>query len=168
MLAISLILCGLLLRIATHAPNVTPVAAIALFAGVYLNRKYAFLVPLLLMIMCDFVIGLHNVIPFTWGAFIAITFLGLWVKKHKSFSRTLGASLVSSVLFYIVTNFGVWAMGWYPPTMQGLVSCYVMGLPFLRDFTLSTLAYTALFFGAYELIARSVKDTKLAKVLLTD
>ena len=75
-------------------------------------------------------------------------------------------SLLSSLVFFIVTNFGVWVMGWYPPTLAGLVNCYIMGLPFLRDFTVSTLLYSAVFFTAYEVIARRVKETRLAKVLL--
>jgi len=167
MLAIILILVGILLRFAPHAPNFTPVAAIAIFSGAYLNKKYSFLIPLVLMIVSDLVLGLHNVVVFTWGSFILATFLGLWVKKHKSASRILAGSVISSVIFYVISNFGVWLMGWYPRDLPGLINCYVMALPFLRNFTLATILYSAVFFGAYELVARSVKETKLAKVLLT-
>jgi hypothetical protein len=166
MLALILIFVGILLRFAPHAPNFTPVAAIAIFSGVYLNKKYSFLIPLVLMIASDLVLGLHNVVVFTWGSFILVTFLGFWVKKHKSASRILAGSVISSILFYIISNFGVWLMGWYPRDLAGLVNCYVMALPFLRDFTLATLVYSAVFFGVYELISRSVKERKLAKVLL--
>ncbi len=165
MLALSLIVVGMLLRLVPHAPNFTPVAAIALFGGAYLKRKYALLVPLLLMIASDLVIGLHDVVFFTWGSFILITLLGIQLKKQRSILRTAVMSLVSSILFYLVTNFGVWLMGWYPLTFNGLITSYVMGLPFLRDFTLATVIYAAIFFGSYELICLLVKDTKLAKVL---
>ena len=168
MLVLSLIIIGILLRFTPHAPNFTPVAAIALFGGAYLNKKYALIVPLLLMAISDLVIGLHDVVIFTWGSFILITILGLWIKKHKTVAGIFSMSLVSSVLFYIVSNFGVWLMGWYPPNLKGLISCYVMALPFLRNFTLATLSYAAIFFGLYELIASAVKDKKLAKVLLTN
>jgi hypothetical protein len=168
MLAISLIVAGILLRFAPHAPNFTPVAAIAIFGGAYLNKKYAILVPLALMAASDLFLGVHNVMFFTWGGFILSALLGFWVRKHKSGLRILSASLVSSLLFYIVSNFGVWLMGWYPPTLDGLIRCYVLGLPFLRNFTAATLLYTAVFFVAYELVARLVKDTKLAKVFLTN
>ena len=57
-------------------------------------------------------------------------------------------------------------MGWYPLTAKGLLDCYILGLPFLRNFGVATLIYTVVFFGAYEFIARRVRDTKLAKVLL--
>jgi len=168
MLALSLIIVGILLRLAPHAPNFTPIAAIALFSGAYLNKKYAFLVPLFLIIASDLVIGLHNVIIFTWGSFILITILGFWIKKQRSLLRIVSASFVSSVLFYIVTNFGVWFAGWYPHNLGGLINCYILGLPFLRDFTLSTLIYTSGFFAVYDLVARLVRDTKLSKVLLTN
>jgi hypothetical protein len=168
MLAISLIIIGILLRFTPHAPNFTPVAAIALFGGAYLNKRYALIVPLLLMVISDLFIGMHNTVAFTWGGFALITVLGFWIKKHKSLSRITVAPLASSILFYIISNFGVWLMGWYPYTLQGLIKCYVMALPFLRDFTLATVLYSFGFFGVYELIARAVKDTKLSKVLLTN
>jgi hypothetical protein len=166
MLAISLVLIGILLRFAPHSANFTPVAAIALFGGAYLNKRSALIVPLVLMIASDAVIGMHNVVLFTWGAFALITLLGLALRKKTSPIKVISFSLVSSLLFFVVSNFGVWLMGWYPRTADGLVQCYIMALPFLRDFTASTLVYSAVFFGAYELIARSVKNEKLALVLL--
>jgi hypothetical protein len=168
MLVFILILIGILLRLTPHAPNFTPVAAIALFGGAYLNKKRALIVPLLLMIISDLIIGLHNVVIFTWGSFILITFLGPWLKRHKNAFGIASMSLVSSFLFFIVSNFGVWLMGWYPHTLAGFINCYVMALSFLRDFTLGTLIYTTVFISAYELAARLVKDTKFAKVLLTN
>jgi hypothetical protein len=120
------------------------------------------------MVLSDLLIGMHDVVLFTWGGFVLITLLGFWIKKQKSISTVIGGSLISSLLFYVVSNFGVWLVGWYPHTIKGLIDCYLMALPFLRNFTLATIAYVAIFFGAYELIARSVKETKLAKVLLTN
>lgn len=167
MLALSLVAVGLLLRFLPHAPNFTPVAAIALFSGVYLNKRYSFIVPLILMVISDLVIGLHDVVLFTWGSFILITLLGLWIKRHKSVFGIISMSLVSSFLFYLISNFGVWFAGRYPHTFGGLITCYIMALPFLRNYTLATISYVAVFFGIYELIAYTVRDTKLSKVLLT-
>ena len=166
MLALSLILIGVLLRFMPHAANFTPVAAIALFSGAYLKRKYAILVPLLLMAISDIFIGMHNVLIFTWGSFILTALLGKTIQKRKSILPVFGMSLISSLVFFVITNFGVWAMGWYPQNLKGLIDCYIMGLPFLRDFTISTLIYSAVFFTAYELIARNIRETKLEKVLL--
>jgi len=166
MLAWSLIICGILLRFAFHAPNFTPVAAIALFSGVYLGRKYAFIVPLTLMIVSDLFLGMHNVVIFTWGGFVLTTALGLWLKNRKTILGVASASVISSLLFYIVSNFGVWLMGWYPRTLAGLLDCYIMAIPFLRNFTLATLIYSGIFFGLYELTARLAKDSKFSRVLL--
>jgi len=57
------------------------VAAIAIFAGVYLNKKQALIVPLLLMVLSDIFLGMHNVVLFTWGSFVLVTLLGFWGKK---------------------------------------------------------------------------------------
>ncbi len=168
MLAIILIVAGILLRFAPHAPNFTPVAAIALFGGAYLNRKYALMVPLALMIISDLFLGLHNVVIFTWSGFLLIAALGFLIKRQKSILKILSLSLASSFLFYLITNFGVWLMGWYPPTLSGLISSYIMALPFLRNFTLATILYSLSLFGVYELVSRLVKDKKLSKVLLTN
>ncbi len=166
MLAMSLVVAGILLRFIPHAPNFTPVAAIALFSGAYLDRKYAIIVPLLLMAVSDFFIGMHNVFLFTWGAFVLSALLGALLREKKGVLRIAGISFSASLVFFVVTNFGVWAMGWYPQTLNGLVDCYILALPFLRDFTVSTLIYSAFLFSAHELIAVFVRKTKLAKVLL--
>ncbi|MEW6170302.1 MAG: DUF6580 family putative transport protein [Candidatus Omnitrophota bacterium] len=168
MLVLALIIGGILLRFAPHAPNFTPVAAIALFSGAYLNKKSALLVPLVLMIVSDLVIGLHDVVFFTWGGFLLVAILGVHLKKHKNIFGVFSASLISSIVFYIVSNFGVWIMGWYAHTWQGLINCYVMALPFLRNFTLATLLYSGVFFGIYEITANLAKTSKLAKALLTN
>lgn len=166
MLAISLIVVGILLRFIPHSPNFTPVAAIALFGGAYLNKKESCLVPLVLMVASDLVLGLHNTVFFTWGSFALIALLGYAIKAKPTALRIGSMSLLSSLIFFAVSNFGVWMMGWYPRSASGLAECYMMALPFLRDFALSTLVYSAVFFGAYALVARSVRQTKLAKVLL--
>lgn len=166
MLALSLIIIGILFRFVPHVANFTPVAAIALFAGVYLNKKQALIVPLILMVASDLFLGMHNVVIFTWGSFALVALLGWWAKNHKTFLGIVSTSVASSILFYVITNFGVWAMGWYPQTAKGLLDCYILGLPFLRVFSVATLVYTVVFFGAYELIAARVRHTKLAKVLL--
>lgn len=167
MLVIALIIIGIILRIALHAPNFTPVAAIALFGGMYLSKKYALLIPLVLMMLSDVFVGMHNVVIFTWGGFVLTALIGLEVRKHKGVLPILSGSLASSLAFYIVSNFGVWLMGWYPRTFQGLLDCYIMGLPFIRNFVFATLLYTFIFVGIYELAARFIKAKNLTKALLT-
>lgn len=146
------VLLGIVFRLIPHLPNATPVAAIALFGGSYLDRRTALLIPLLIMIASDLILGLHSLIFFTWGAFLLTGLIGLWLKDHKTTPNIIGSTIASSLCFYLITNFGVWAVpgSWYPHTISGLVNCYVMGLPFLRFSLLGDLAYVAVLFGLYE------------------
>lgn len=168
MLAIALIILGIITRLLPHVPNFTPVVAIALFSGFYLSRRYAVWVPLSLMIITDLFLGLHDLVLFTWGSFILITIIGITEKRKKSVLTVGVSSLASAILFFAVSNFGVWLAGWYGHSFQGLINCYVAAIPFFRTMLLSTLAYTVVLFGSYELIARWVKHTRFAAVLLTN
>jgi len=167
MLAICLLVLGILSRFVVHAWNFTPVIALALFGGVYLkNKKLAILLPLALLAVTDFILGFHQMMFFTWGSIVLIAAMGLWVQKNKSLKTVLGGGLVSAVLFYVVTNFGVWLVsGMYPLTLAGLSECFVLAIPFFRSTLLGTLVYGLIFFGAYEAIAARIKNTRLAHVL---
>jgi len=166
MLALTLIITGILFRFIPHSANFTPVLAIALFGGACLNKKYALIVPLALMMVSDAFLGLHNTIIFTWGSILLISATGMLLRKRKSAANVTLGSFSSAVLFFIITNFGVWFMGWYPKTLNGLLTCYTMGIPFFRATMLATILYSLGLFGIYELVASKVKDTPLAKVLL--
>jgi len=168
MLALILMIFGVLFRILPHAPNFTPTAAIALLGATFLpNKRLALIMPLALIMISDLFIGLHDIVVFTWGSVVLISLIGLGLRNAQKPATVLLGSLSSSVVFYLVTNFGVWAAGWYPPTLQGLAQCYVAGIPFFRNFLAGTLIYSAAFFGVYALAARAVRRTSLAKALLT-
>ncbi len=169
MLAVILMMFGILFRIIPHAPNFTPVAAIALFGATFLpNRRLALIMPLALIMISDLFIGLHDIVIFTWGSVVLVSLIGLALRQRQKTTTVVFGSLASSVAFYLVTNFGVWAAGWYPPTAQGLLQCYAAGIPFFRNFLAGTLIYSAAFFGTYALAARAVRRTSLAKALLTN
>jgi len=169
MLALILMVFGVLFRIIPHAPNFTPVAAIALFGATFLpNRRLALIMPLALIIVSDLFIGLHDIVIYTWGSVVLASLLGLGLRHSRKTTTVLFGSLASSALFYLVSNFGVWAAGWYPPTAEGLLQCYIAGIPFFRNFLAGTLLYSAAFFGTYALAARAVRRTSLAKALLTN
>jgi hypothetical protein len=166
MLVLFLIIGGIALRFVPHAPNFTPIAAIALFSGAYLKKRHAILLPLLIMVISDLAFGIHDLVLFTWGGFVLTSILGFWLKRHKNVVGVVSASFGSSILFYLITNFGVWLMGWYPPTLSGLMTSYIMAIPFLRNFMAATVLYTTVMVGTCELVALKVKGRKLAKVLL--
>src|SRR5215831_20776184 len=121
-------------RLLPHPPNLTPIAAMALFGGAYFaDKRLAFLVPLAALLLSDIVMGLYNQIPVVYGSFALIVCLGFWLQKRRTWLRVASATLVSSVLFFITTNFAVWAFGsLYPKTMKGLLACYVAAIPFFR------------------------------------
>jgi hypothetical protein len=154
-LVVGMILLGILSRLAPHPWNATPVMAIALFGGACLSKRASILVPLSIVAVSDGLIGWHDTIPFTWGAFVPTAMLGWWVRRRASAGRIVAASLVGSLLFFVITNFGVWLVGnLYPLTRAGLWQCYVAAIPFLRGTLAGDLVYTAIFFGAYALVTR--------------
>ncbi|MBN1870809.1 MAG: hypothetical protein JW847_09575 [Candidatus Omnitrophica bacterium] len=166
MLALCLLVLGIFSRLIIHPWNFTPVIAMALFGGVYLRKKQAIILPLVLFAVTDLILGVHKTMFFTWGSVVAIAAIGLWVKKNKNLATILGSGVASAVLFFIVTNFGVWlASGMYPHTWAGFSECFVLAVPFFRGTLLSTLVYGAILFGVYELIAARIKDTRLSHVL---
>jgi len=166
MLAFLLILLGVSARFIVHIPNFTPVMAIALFAGCYLSRKNAIIVPLIMMIIYDAVIGFHALVPFTWGSVVLVALLGGKLKERKSFKNVAVSSLAAAFLFYIVTNFGVWLFyNTYPKSVSGLIQCYVVAIPYFRGTLASTLIYSAVLFGAYEFVSARIKGTRLASAL---
>lgn len=167
MLAILLLAFGVISRLIIHLPNFTPVIALALFGGVYLKKQQAVILPVLMMVIADLFIGIDATFLFTWGSMAAIALIGLWVRKNKSFATVAGSSLSSSVLFFLVTNFGVWLVqNMYPHTLAGLIECYVMAIPFFGPTLVSTVVYTAVLFGGYEWTAARLSKTRLAHIVL--
>lgn len=153
MIAYILILIGVVARVLPHLPNFTPVGALALFGGTKLGNKYAAVfVPLIMMAMTDFYLGFHNLIFFTWGSMILAALIGFWVRKKYGFSRIAIGTLAGSVLFFLITNLGVYLGGWYGYGFSGLIQTYVMAIPFFRNSLMGDIIYSAAFFGCYELV----------------
>lgn len=147
-----IILFAVALRLVPHMPNFAPISAMALFGGVYLNKKYALIVPLIAMFLSDIFLGFHDTVIFVYGSFILTGLMGIWLKKHKNLRNITVASLVSSLLFFVITNFGVWFSGSiYSKDLVGLMNSYFFAIPFFRNTILGDLFYVALFFGSYEL-----------------
>jgi LPXTG-motif cell wall-anchored protein len=166
MLALILVALAIVFRFIPHIANFTPILAIALFGGAYLNKKYALILPLAFMMVTDLFLGMHNTIIFTWGSILLISGLGMLLRQKKNTFNITLSTFASAMLFFIVTNFGVWVMGWYPRTLEGLINCYTLAIPFFRTTLASTLLYSFVLFGIYELVARKVKQTSLAEALL--
>jgi hypothetical protein len=155
--AVLLILFAAFSRVMPHPANFTPIAAIALFSGVYLKKRYFFVIPITAMLLSDLFIGFHSGMIWVYGSFAVIAVLGLWLRSHKSTGYIIGTTLVSSIVFFIITNFGVWLSGYYTTTLNGLIECYTMAIPFFRNTVAGDLIYVGVMFGIYELVSRYVK-----------
>ncbi|MBI2443285.1 MAG: hypothetical protein HYV40_05260 [Candidatus Levybacteria bacterium] len=119
---ILIIISAVALRLLPHHPNVAPIAAMALFGGAYLDKRFALAIPLLALFVSDLFLGFHSTMPFV------------------------------SVLFFLITNFGVWLMGTlYSRTLEGLLQSYIMGLPFFRNTLIGDFLYVGVLFGGYAL-----------------
>lgn len=154
---VAIIVFAVVLRLIPHPPNVAPIAAMALFGGCYLNKRYALVVPLIAMFISDIFLGFHTTMPFVYGSFLLTGLLGMWLSSRKSIALIVGTSLFSSLLFFLITNFGVWFVGGlYSRTLDGLVQAYVYAIPFFRNTIIGDLIYTGVFFGGYELLYRVV------------
>ena len=170
---LGLILIAAFARIIPHYPNFTPLCAIALFGGKYFNNKYiAYLLPLLALWFSDILINnfiLNNYFDgftlfysgFYWqyGSFILITLIGRKTLKNISFLRLLGISISSSLLFFIISNFGVWiSSSFYSKDIFGLVECYVAAIPFYYGTLSGTIFYLFFLFGSYEFLSQKLSE----------
>lgn len=157
-MVVVLILLAAASRLLPHPPNFAPIAAIGLFAGAALDRRAAWLVPLAALLLSDVVLGFYHPVSMFWNyaGFAACLLLGAaLLGPARSLPRFAGATLASSLAFFALSNFGMWASGYYPRTAAGLVECYVAALPFFRNTLLSDVVYTAALFGGWAL-ARAV------------
>ncbi len=155
MLPYALIAAGAVLRLAPHPPNFAPIGALALFGGGVLPLPWGVVVPLGAMVLSDIGLGyLPGTDPgmaWVYGSFVLIALLGGWaLRSRRTVLRIAGTSLASSLLFYVVTNFGEWLGPLYPHTSAGLAASYIAAIPFFRNTVLSDLGYTLALFGIYE------------------
>lgn len=178
-----IVFVGIISRLIPHIANIAPITAIALFAGAYfLDKKWGMVIPLLALFISDFIMqiqflagiteypGFYDSMIFVYGAFAVIVGLGYLLKGRVNAMNLLGASLGASVIFFLITNFGVWAMmsettgGLYPKTFAGLMLCYEAGLPFIRNTIVGDLIFTGALFGVFEYISRTTNSGILSPV----
>jgi len=181
---IALILITLIFaaRLLPHAANFTPVAAVGLFAGVYLRKSWAPLVPLAGLILSDIFLDGYSWRgrAIVYGSFLLTSFLGrfltrggLFKKRGNLFARSGGfgakffgvsaGAILSSLLFFFITNnIFLYTPAFYPMNFDGMVASYVMGIPFFRSQILGDLIYSGALFGMYEIAriwaTRQVED----------
>ena len=139
------------------APNLEIVTSVSVLAAVILGLQAAVIVPIATMILSDLIIGNTSIFVYTWSAFAVIGLGALLLRKLNNKPKmqilsSIGFAAASSFLFFIVTNFGVWAQGWYPATVAGLIDCYTMALPFYRTMLIGNLILVPAAVSIYQLI----------------
>lgn len=164
---VSIVAAAAVYRLLPHPANLAPVGAIALFGGAYFgSRVAAFFVPLLSLWISDLV--LNNFIyqeyfpsftlfyeGFAWqyGAFAGVTFIGFLIKNKVNAVNVISASVAGSVLFFVISNFGVWiGSTMYSHTFSGLMACYTMAIPFFQNTLFGDAIFSIVAFGAFELL----------------
>jgi hypothetical protein len=159
---------AVLLRLLIDVPNVSPVAALALFGAAHFSRKWqAFVIPIAAIWLSDLII--NNVVYAQWNegfiwfysgfywqylSYLLIGLLGMGLLRKKiTLLRTAGGALGSGLIFFTVSNFGVWlSSAMYSPDLSGLIACYTAAIPFYRGTVTGDLIFTAVFFGGFYLL----------------
>ena len=141
-------------RFIPHPPNFTNLIALSFYVPALLGINY---LPVLLIsfVITDLIIGFHNVTFFTWGSIIIIALISKYFLNSLSI-RFIGV-FTCAIVFFIISNFGVWAVGGYGYTLDGLIKCYILAIPFFSNTLLSTIFYSALIETLYFLFKKKLK-----------
>jgi hypothetical protein len=163
--AVALTILSALGRLLPHPPNVTPLGASSLFAGARVNSWMAYLLPILVMAATDPLVGGYtSATPVIYLCFLISVWIGRRVRSTDSPLRIGGACLLSSMQFFLLTNFATFMFGtMYAKSLAGLATCYAAALPFYGLTLLGDLFFTAAIFGAYALLSRNIAHAEAAR-----
>lgn len=175
---VAFVILAAMARFIPHPFNFTPIAALALFGGAYFtNRWQALLVPMAAMLLSDTILeittgwGFHSGMITVYAAFSLVSVLGMILLKNVNLTRTISASLISSLIFFLITNFAFLypesliadqITGTYPHNFSGIMSSYAAGLPFLKNQILGDLFYSGVLFGGFTLLQTKFVALKMA------
>ena len=162
---LSAILVAAVLRLVPHPPNFTPIGAMALFSGAYLGRRaLAFVAPLGALLLSDLVLGFYLGQATVYFSVALIVMIGMVALTRRSVIRIGAAAIASSVLFFLITNLGMWLFsGFYPRTWSGLEACYVAAIPFFQNTIAGDLFYATLLFGGFRVAELLVPQLRAGK-----
>ena len=154
-------------RMLPHVPNVAPMAALALFSGVYLPKRWSIVVPMVAMLISDSVVGFYEwqVVVAVYLGFAITVMIGWQVRKNVQPLSALAGSLSGSIVFFLLTNAAVWAFAqMYAHTLGGLMDSYVMAIPFFKFSLVGDVAWTTVFFATYQLVLKYFPGVDLKKI----
>ena len=154
-LPIGLILILALARLIPHPPNFTPVIAVAILSGYFFkNLNFSLIILLIAMLISDLFIGFYENVFFVYASLLLITFIFHKISKKINFKNLFIFGFAGSLIFFIISNFGVWILGSpgvdnlpYDKNLNGLIECYILAIPFFGNTFISTVifSYPAIF-----------------------
>jgi len=154
------------LHLVPHPFGVSPVGASALYAGAYGGKSTSWMVPLLPLFIAGLIFGFYDpvVMAFVFGGFALSTLAGRWfLRGERKLTHFGGAVVVGATIFFLLSNFSNWLVGYYPPTPGGLLQCYINGLPYLGQAMLADAAYCFVLFGLHNAIERRRPSSDLLR-----
>ena len=146
-----IILFAAVMRLVPHYPNFTPVAALALFGGAHLGKRWlALMVPLAALFLSDLFLGFHGFMLPVYLSFALVVLLGTLFQKNIRVLTVLGGALAASALFFLITNFAVWlGSAFYPQSFSGLMQIFIAAIRFFHTTVFRDLFYSSVFIGGY-------------------
>jgi len=150
---IGIFLCLAASRFVPHPGNFTSLLALSFYVPAILGIRY---IPFLIIsfAITDFIIGYHNLTHWTWGSVFLIGLLPIYFKN--SFKLRIPGALTGAVMFFLITNFGVWSTGQYGYNLEGLIECYTLAIPFFTSSFVATLLFSLIIEGIYYLYSNKL------------
>ena len=139
-------------RLIPHPPNFTSLIALSFYVPAIFGIKF---IPALILcfIFTDLFIGFHGLVIFTWGSVILIGLITIYFTSSL-ITRILGA-LIGAFLFFLITNFGVWTLGSYGYDIKGLITCYILAIPFFTNTIISTFLFSSIIEGLHMIFKKN-------------
>ena len=153
-ISIGILLALAVSRFIPHPPNFTSLIALSFYVPALLGLKFLPFV-LLSFIFTDVIIGFHNTLLFTWGSILLIGFISKYFMN--SIKKRLIGAIIGAILFFIITNFGVWTSGFYGYSFNGLIECYILAIPFFLNTLVSTILFSTLIELIYSFLSKKLK-----------
>ena len=160
-LALGLIALLSLSRLIPHPPNFTPILGMAVFSGAIISKRFfAYLVPLLAMLLSDLYLGFHASMPIIYFSLAICVLIGTFIETRVSVLNSFLSISLGVLVFFLITNFMVWyGSGMYESSISGLMTCYFMGLPFVQNTFISSLLYGMGAFLIYDIVNKRTDFT---------
>ena len=153
-LALGLVALLVLSRLIPHPPNFTPILGMAVFSGAIINKRFfAYLVPLLAMLLSDLYLGFHASMPIIYFSLAICVLIGTFIEARVTTLNSFLSISLGVLAFFLITNFMVWyGSGMYESSISGLMTCYLMALPFVQNTFISSILYGMGAFLIYDII----------------